>query len=869
MERIPLPVDEVLPEVASALRARGAAVVQAPPGSGKTTRVPPAVLAGADGDVVVLEPRRIAARVAARRVAEEAGEPVGRSVGYRVRFEECGGRATRLWFVTEGVLVRRLASDPDLRGVAAVVLDEFHERSLDADLAVALLRRLRRTTRPDLRLVAMSATLDAAGVAGFLDAAVVVAEGRRFDVEVEHLARPDDRPLAIQVASAVERAALKGPPGDCLVFLPGAAEIRQARDACEEAARRHGLLLVALHGDLPAAEQDRAVAPSDRPRLILSTNVAETSVTIDGVTTVIDTGLARQAAHSPWSGLKTLRVVRASRASIAQRAGRAGRTRPGRCLRLFTRADADGRPERDPPEVVRSDLAETVLLVRGMGLDPAAIEWLDAPPRQAIPAAEALLSRLGALDDSGGLSAAGRAMLRIPVHPRLARIVVEAAAGGLAEDGCMLAAVLAERDVRRSARSVGLGAGGSEAAGESLSPHGFLDPIEAVDVLADLRATPRADHELRRLGLDPPSVAAVLRARDQILKTAREAVHATRTPRHGPSVPPDRRAALTKALLAGFPDRVGRTRAAARGRPGASEFALAAGGVADLPGGALLPEGRLLVVADAAERQGTHGAALLVRAAAVVEEDWLLDLFLDQVREVSELRFNTSAGRVEAVRRVLFDGLVLEETPDPAPDAEAVAALLADAARKRGIDALASEGEDPGLLLARVAFLRTHRPDLGLPAFDPGQVGGVIAGLCRGRRSLAEVRAAGVVAALEAVLTREQRRALAELAPPSIALPGGRRLRLEYEEGRPPSAGSRLQDFFGMARGPAVLGGEIPVVLHLRSPAGRDVQVTTDLAGFWERHYPALARELRRRYPRHTWPDDPANARPPAPGRTR
>ncbi len=436
--RVPLPVDDVLPGVIEALRRRPVLVLAAPPGSGKTTRVPPAILdAGlcGQGEVIVVQPRRLAARMAARRVAAERGEAPGGTVGWKVRFEEVGGSSTRLWYVTEGVLVRRLLADPTLAGVGAVVLDEFHERSLDADLALALLRRLRAGPRPDLLLVIMSATLDAEGLAATLDATAVRAEGRRFDVAVEYAARPDARPLEARVAESVERLVAAN-HGDILVFLPGAAEIRRAREACADLARRSGRLVLPLHGDLPPEEQDRAVLPGDRPKVILATNVAETSITVEGVTAVVDSGLARRLVHSPWSGMPSLRVQPVSKASAEQRAGRAGRVRPGCCVRLFTRSEYDGRPDADAPEIARADLADAVLLLHAAGIEPATgVPWLDPPPRAALEAAEGLLQRLGLAGSDGRVTDLGVQVARLPAHPRLGRLVAEAAARGRLPEG--------------------------------------------------------------------------------------------------------------------------------------------------------------------------------------------------------------------------------------------------------------------------------------------------------------------------------------------------------------------------------------------------------------------------------------------------
>ncbi|HLP30069.1 MAG TPA: helicase-related protein, partial [Geothrix sp.] len=425
--RLSLPIDPLLPQIVEGLRGNPNLVLQADPGAGKTTRVPPALLESGllgEGECWILEPRRLAARLAATRVAEELGEPLGQRAGYAVRFEQKVSKATRLRFVTEGLLLRRLHGDPALRGITAVVLDEFHERHLHTDLGITLLRRLQREARPDLKLLVMSATLDPGPVAAYLDAPVLRSEGRAFPVETSFLARPDDRPVEQQVGDALERLYRDGLRDHTLVFLPGAAEIRACMKGCEAVAARHGLSLRPLHGELSPEAQAHALERTDAPKVILSTNVAESSVTLDGIGAVVDSGLGREASHSPWSGLSGLRTVRISQARCVQRTGRAGRTGPGRCLRLYTEADFGARPAFDTPELQRSDLAEPWLTLHGMGIaEPRGLEWFEAPPEAAIAAAEALLMRLEALE-GGGLSAVGRRMADLPLHPRLARLAI-------------------------------------------------------------------------------------------------------------------------------------------------------------------------------------------------------------------------------------------------------------------------------------------------------------------------------------------------------------------------------------------------------------------------------------------------------------
>ena len=425
-----LPIDALLPSILVALRDGSNLVIEAPPGAGKTTRVPPALLPELRGEILVLEPRRLAARMAARRVASEMGERLGATVGYQVRFEDIGGPGTRLRFVTEGVLTRRFLSDPHLEGINAVILDEFHGRHLEGDLALALLRRLQVTARPDLKIIAMSATLDAAPVTRFLgDCPVIRSEGKLFDLSIDYTPH-SAAPLEEQIAAALERLRESGLTGDVLVFLPGAAEIRRAARALASIAVRAGLLVVPLHGDLSPAEQDRAVSPANQRKVILSTNIAESSVTIEGVTAVIDSGLARVAADSPWTGLPSLHVQRISRASATQRAGRAGRTAPGRVIRLYTAEDFHRRPATDAPEIVRRELSQTVLMLRAM--DVPDLRWLEAPPEAALAAANALLDKVGISPE----------MADLPLPPRLAKLLMESARLGVPEKGCAVAAVL-------------------------------------------------------------------------------------------------------------------------------------------------------------------------------------------------------------------------------------------------------------------------------------------------------------------------------------------------------------------------------------------------------------------------------------------
>lgn len=789
-----LPIEPLVPEILAHLESAANLVIEAPPGAGKTTRVPPALLELTPSEVLVLEPRRLAARLAARFVARERGEALGETVGYQVRFEEVAGPRTRLRFLTEGVLTRRLLWDPALATVGCVVLDEFHERHLEGDLALALLRRLQRTSRRDLKLVAMSATLDRAAVSAYLGGARVVRSlGRQYPLEVEYTSH-SAVPLEEQIAGALERLAVRGIPGHTLVFLPGALEIRRAYAACAAVAKRFGLLLVPLHGDQTPEQQDRAVLPSDERKVILSTNVAESSITIEGVNAVIDSGLARVAGHSPWSGLPTLKVARISQASANQRAGRAGRSGPGRVIRLFPLEDFLRRPAHETPEIVRADLAPAALLADSLGIGSLNdLEWLDAPPAAHVEQAVELLAQLGA---RGG---EGKQMARYPLHPRLARLILEAGRHGVAEDGCGIAALLS--------------------AGTRLPVRPGSATRSDLLVLLDSEWDPRTAQLVRQL-------RRIAKAPEQTRRDEN---------------------ALLLAVLAAFPDRV------ARRRQGA-DLQLAGGGPAQLAASSTVTACEFLVAVEAEDRGDQK--APLVRLASAIEPEWLFDLFPDHVREVTRVEWNRGRERVEAFNALMFGDIAIEERPS-ALDPQASGALLAQKALEVGLARFVDPGEWNGFL-ARVAFAAEHA---SIPRLGPADGEAALRSLASGLNSFSELERAardrGLLRAVEQRLPPQSRRLLEEVAPERIRLPGGRQVRVNYETDRPPWIASRLQDFFGMTETPVIARGAVPLVVHLLAPNHRPVQMTTDLAGFWRRLYPRVRRELARRYPKHAWPEDP------------
>ncbi|HXI56888.1 MAG TPA: ATP-dependent helicase HrpB [Polyangia bacterium] len=864
-----LPIDPLLPDVVKALQNTPAVVIEAPPGAGKTTRVPPALLDGGlakNGEILVLQPRRLAARLAAFRVAEEMSQAPGGTVGYTVRFEDVGSARTRLRFVTEGILTRRLLADPTLTGVSAVLLDEFHERHLATDLALPLLRRLQQTTRPDLKLAVMSATLDAEPVRAYLDDCPSFrSEGRRFDVAIEHLPEPDDRPVAIQVASAVRRTVREIPDGDLLVFLPGAGEIRRTQEALRDQAGLSSFLILPLHGEMSLAEQDRAVRPAQQRKIILATNVAETSVTIDGVVAVVDAGLARVAAHSPWTGLPTLALAKISQASAIQRAGRAGRTRPGRALRLYTRHDFETRRRYELPEIARADLADAVLALHALGVsDLAGFPWFEAPPAAALAAAELLLRRLGAIDRGGALTALGRRMLRFPVHPRLARLVCAGEDGAATDAACTMAALIGERDIRQRGRASFGGSGSGGARGSAVTNDLDGRGVDLLDLAEQFRQARRADFSrdrLRGLELDPRAVDTVERARRQLRGLARPGGPEGENPAafsDGEKAAAAMEDKLALATLTAFPDRVARRR-----RPGERTVLLAGGGAADL-GFQTSAEWIVAVDAEESATAARAGSRVVVRTGLGIQPDWLLDLAGDSIDESDDLQFDPNTERVMRVRRISYQALAIDETVTPAPPSPETAAVLAAAALAYGPDQL----DQPGALArlrARVTFLRGVEPDVDLPALDDAALAEALRSACASATTFADLRALGLAAQIQQSISTAGQRALATMAPESIVLPGGRKVSVTYEPGQPPWIASRLQDFFGMQTGPSVANGRVPLTLHLLAPNQRAVQVTSDLKSFWRQHYPPLRRELGRRYPRHAWPEDGATARPPPP----
>jgi ATP-dependent helicase HrpB len=836
MTRQPLPIDAVLTRVADALRENASVVLRAPTGAGKTTRVPPALLdaglAGA-GRVVVLEPRRLAARAAARRIADERGEPIGGTVGYSVRFERRDGPQTRLLVVTPGVLLRFLLDDPFLSDTGVLVFDEFHERGLESDLALGLGRLIQQTVRPELRIVVMSATLATGDVSKYLGGCPVVeSEGRLYPVEIRYEPRPESQPWPVAAARAAERL-LDRTAGDLLVFLPGLHEIRQTARHLEAAAAAHDVLVLPLHGDLPAEQQDAALLRQPRRKIILATNVAETSVTVEGVTGVVDTGLARSLVFDPAVSLDRLKLMPIARASADQRAGRAGRTEPGVCVRLWSAMGHRARPEQTEPEIRRVDLAGAVLHLLCMGeKDLSRFPWPEPPPEATVSAAVALLRRLGAVVE-GDVTELGRAMARLPAHPRIARLLIEGRRLGEPQRVALAAALLAERDP--FTRSLdGPAPDHRRAATES----DVLDRVEAMEQYEQRRGVQSALGTLNR-----GAVRFVLHARDQFVRSLRRA--GTRNAGVGPDE------AVRRALLAAYPDRLARRR-----EPRSRRGVMVGGRGVRLAPTSAVNEAELFLCVDV--DAGTTEA--LVRQASAVERAWLQPELLTTTTEVA---FDDTTERVTARRVTRFDDdLILDETQAALPDDDTTARALAAAARDRLPRVIPSDDSAAATYRTRVRCLGVWMPELDLPAFDDGELRDLLSTVVHGCRSFADLRNAPWLGAMQGRLTYAQRQDVEREAPERVAVPSGSRIALRYEEGRPPVLAVRIQEVFGLRETPRIAAGRVPVLLHLLAPSYRPQQVTDDLASFWANTYPVVRKELRARYPKHAWPEDPLQALP-------
>jgi ATP-dependent helicase HrpB len=832
----PLPIDAVLEELTRTLAGSSAAVVVAPPGAGKTTRVPLALLDepwARDKKIIMLEPRRIAARASAERMAHTLGEPVGQTVGYRVRFGSKVSRATRIEVVTEGIFSRQILEDPELSGVAAVLFDEFHERSLDADLGLALARDAQTGLREDLRILVMSATLDGARVAKLLGGApVIVSEGRAFPVETRYLGRKADTPLERQMADAIATA-LRAAPGSVLAFLPGAAEIRRTHNLLGERLDDPSVEVVPLFGALESAVQDRAIAavPKGRRKVVLATSIAETSLTIEGVSIVVDSGMARVPRYEPDIGLTRLETVRASRAAVDQRRGRAGRTEPGVCYRLWDEPQTSSLPAYTQPEILSADLSSLVLDMAQWGVsDPATLAFLDPPPVPALSEARSLLRELGALDGGGRITGEGKSLRALALPPRLARMIVDSHRLGAGAEAAEIAAVLTER-----------GLGG-----------------DSVDLDARLEAL-RRDRSQRAAGARSLAQrwASQVAAREADTSSSGQGKGQRRDSLQGKKrqvTQGNDQLPSTGAMLAfAFPDRVARNR-------GDGGFLLAngRGAAVDRPSG-LAREPYIA----AAELTGTAAQGRILLAAPITQAE-IEQHFAAQIESSDEISFDRSAMALRARRKRTLHAITISEAPLALQPSAETARVLADGLAAAGLDRLPwskplKQWRD------RVMFLRKAEgeswPDLRDDALLSSREQWLVPALFD-KTALKDFSAADMSEALMTLLPWDLRVRLEREAPTHFEAPTGSALPIDYEAEQGPTIAVRLQELFGLTSHPSIANGAVPLVLELLSPAQRPVQVTRDLPGFWRGSYAAVRSDLRGRYPRHPWPEDPASAPP-------
>jgi ATP-dependent helicase HrpB len=807
----PLPIDVALPELTAALRGSNCAVLVAPPGAGKTTRVPLVLIDepwAKDKKILVLEPRRLAARAAAARMAATLGEKVGDTVGLRVRFGSQVSKSTRIEVITEGIFTRLILDDPSLDGIAAVLFDEFHERSLDADLGLALARDAQQGLRDDLKLLVMSATLDGARVSALLgNAPLVESQGRSFPVDTRYLGRDPRARIEAQVADAVERA-LRTEAGSLLVFLPGAGEIRRTETLLKERLRDPAVDVVALYGALHAREQDRAISPaaSGRRKVVLATSIAETSLTIEGVRVVIDSGLSRVPRYEPDVGITRLETVRVSRAAADQRRGRAGRTEPGVCYRLWDEPQTGSLEPYSQPEILSADLSSFMLDLAQWGTrNPATLAFLDPPPAPALNEARALLRELGAIDAEGRITDEGRLLRQLPLPPRLARMVVDAAREGAGELAASIAAVITER-----------GLGGD-------------DP--------DLR------HRLDQFRRDRSPRANDARA---MVKRWAQTAAAGKSQDH---------ASVGPLLALAYPDRIAKNRGGGNGN-----FLLANGRGGQVDPASPLAREPLLAVA---EMTGSAAASRILLAAPISLEE-IETRFANQIEDRGSVTFDAASASLRARRTRRLGAVVLAEQIKPVePDGE-TARILAQGIAGLGLQRL-PWSKAALQFRQRVAFLRRSEgeewPDLSDEALAQKTVEW-LEPLLADKTALGQIGSDELSDAVLNLLPWTLRRRLDDEAPTHFEAPTGTRVPIDYEAEQGPTVSIRVQELFGLAEHPAIARGRVPLVIELLSPAHRPVQVTRDLPGFWRGSYASVKAEMRGRYPRHPWPDDPASAAP-------
>ena len=839
----PLPIDALQADLVAACGRVRRLVLRAPTGSGKSTRIPQMLLDLnlVQGQIVVLQPRRIAARLLAARIAQERNVRLGGEVGYQIRFERVESAQTRIKFVTEALLLRQMASDPELKGVGAVVFDEFHERNLHSDVALALARRLQETHRPDLLIMAMSATLDTEGVAKWLGSAeTLAADGRTYPVQIEytHLPRNSTRPIWDAAAEQVRRVLSEEAEGDILVFMPGSYEIMRTIGAVRNLSESGGVEILPLYGELPPEEQDRAVKPSPGRKVIVATNVAETSLTIPGVRAVVDAGLARIARFDPHRGIDTLLVEPVSQASAEQRAGRAGRTGPGRCIRLWSQTDHEARPLREVPEIKRVDLSETILLLLSSGWGEAAtFPWYEKPDDKALQRALTVLADLGAVDAHGKLTNLGRRMSVFPAHPRYARMLLAAGDLDCVYEVCRIAGLAQGRDILF--RKVDDRTENARDSVEQEDGSDFFPRLALLQRAVEMKFDADA---CDRFGVHGQAARQADQAARQFLRLA-----------EGQGLPVSDRiadpAAVRRCLLLGFSDRL-----AVRLDAGTLRCALVHGRTGELRRESSIRNAKLLVAAEVDEIQARGGVTTYLSLATAIEEAWLQELFPAEFSTVNQVRYDGSQRRVVTRVERRFRDLVLEaKERDDAPS-DAASRLLAEEVAAGRLE-LEKWDAPVDAWIRRVNFLAKHCPELGIPPFDDAARRMVIEEVCAGAVAYRDIRDRPVFGVVRGWLTHEQAMALESYCPEKIVLPRKKHpARIEYTEDGQAEVEATVQELYDFPGTKLrVCLGKVPMVVCIQSPARRTQQRTTDLDAFWKGSYEGVKKELRGRYPKHEW----------------
>lgn len=839
-----LPIFELRDELIEALRHGDPVVVEAPTGSGKSTQIPQMMLDCGlfeAGKIVVLQPRRLATRLLAQRVAAERGCRLGEEVGYRMRLDRRVSARTRIVYATEGVLLRRLLSDPVLSDVAAIVFDEFHERHVYGDVMLARALQLKRSVRPDLRLVATSATLAAGELEAYLSPCrSLKSAGRTFPVEIVHSPKRIDfrkTPVWTAAAKAFEGALRETPEGDVLIFMPGAYEIDRTVEAIRALPCARSFRVLPLHGGLPERGQDAAVAPSEFRKVVVATNVAETSVTLPGIRLVVDSGLARIPRYDSRRGIDVLPVERISRASAEQRAGRAGRVAPGRCVRLWTEAEQAARPEREAPEIRRVDPSETMLMLKASGVKRLeTFPWLDAPTPEASSRTLELLRDLGALDATGELTETGCRMSAFPVHPRYARLLLAADERGCVRQACLIAALTQERPIFRARCDGRTRARRDEVLGEE----------ETSDFLRLMRAWSFADRNAYRatacdeLGIRASAARRIGPLYERFLRIAQK-----EGLRVNDRAPDDE--ALRKCLLAAFPDRV-----AMRCDAGSLRCDLTRGRRGVLERDSVVRGCRLLVAAEIVEVESRHEMSVRLSRCTAIEESWLEELFPDGFEGVEETVFDSAQKRVVALRRRLFRGLELESKSMASADSQRAAELLAEEIVS-GRLTLRSWDDRVERRIARANVLAEACPDFGLSPIDDSARRAMLETICFGAFSRRDLKERDAWPVVRSWLSPVQNEMLEKQMPERFRLPSGVHARIRYETGRAPVLSATIQQLYGLEETPTIGFGRIPVVVEILAPNRRPQQRTRDMRSFWKTAYPLLKKELKGRYPKHEW----------------